>query len=63
MATQAEKEQLIKVLKFTPRTYTINSWSDDALTITQWRGIAYDPDEQDIRDELDTIRLEAVEQW
>jgi hypothetical protein len=39
-----------------------NSWSDDALTITQWRGIAYDPDEQGLRDELDQIVLEAQQQ-
>jgi len=39
-----------------------NSWSDDALTITQWRGIAYDPDEQELRDQLDQIVLEAQKQ-
>lgn len=35
-----------------------NTWSDDALKIKQWRGVAYNPDEQDLRDELDSIVLE-----
>jgi len=35
-----------------------NSWSEDALEIKKWRGIAYDPDEHFLREELDNIRLE-----
>lgn len=35
-----------------------NTWDENTLSITQWRGIAYDPDEQDLRDQLDNIILE-----
>lgn len=37
-----------------------NSWSETALKVKEWRGIAYDPDEQDLRDELDKIVLEVT---
>jgi len=37
-----------------------NEWSpEDTLKITEWRGVAYDPDEHFIREELDNIILEA----
>ena len=32
--------------------------SEEPIKIKEWRGIAYDPDEQDLRDELDNITLE-----
>lgn len=37
-----------------------NTWGDppDKIKIKQWRGIAYDPDEQFLRDELDQLYLE-----
>lgn len=34
-----------------------NDWNDEKIKVKQWRGIAYDPDEQDLRDELDNIML------
>jgi len=37
-----------------------NTWgSGEPLKIKEWQGIAYDPDEQDLRDELDKIALEV----
>ena len=37
-----------------------NEWSpEDKLKITGWRGVAYDPDEHFVREELDNIILEA----
>lgn len=38
-----------------------NTWGDDPdkVKIKEWRGIAYNPDEQDLRDELDRIALEV----
>jgi hypothetical protein len=41
----------------------ISSWHDDVpeiaeIKIKEWQGIAYDPDEQSVRDELDRIVLE-----
>lgn len=38
--------------------YWKNDWSDEKLKVKEWRGIAYDPDEQDLRNELDNIILE-----
>lgn len=38
--------------------YTWSSEDDEPLKIKQWQGIAYNPDEQDLRDELDKIVLE-----
>lgn len=36
-----------------------NEWTPDKkLTITKWQGIAYNPDEQDLRNELDQIILD-----
>jgi len=37
------------------------TWGDDPdkVKVVEWRGIAYDPNEQDLRDELDRIALEA----
>jgi hypothetical protein len=35
-----------------------SSWSDEEIKIKEWQGIAYDPDEQDLQDELDKIVLE-----
>ena len=35
-----------------------NEWSEDKVKVKEWRGIAYNPDEQDLRDELDNIKLE-----
>jgi predicted Zn-ribbon and HTH transcriptional regulator len=39
--------------------YTWSSEDDEPLKIKQWQGIAYDPDEQDLRDELDKIILKV----
>lgn len=44
--------------KWTGAKWT-NTWSDEEIKIKEWQGIAYDPDEQDLRDELDSIILEA----
>lgn len=44
--------------KWTGEKWT-NTWSDEEIKIKEWQGIAYDPDEQDLRDELDSIILEA----
>lgn len=38
--------------------YTWSSEDDVPLKIKEWQGIAYDPDEQSLRDELDNIILE-----
>jgi hypothetical protein len=43
--------------------YWHNDWNDEKLKIKQWQGIAYDPDEQDLRDELDNIKLEIDMAW
>ncbi len=38
-----------------------NTWGDDPdkVKVKEWRGIAYNPDEQDLREELNRIVLEA----
>ncbi len=37
-----------------------NTWnSEEPIKIKQWRGVAYDPDEQDLRDELTNIVIET----
>jgi hypothetical protein len=43
----------------------INAWAEDVadteeLKIKEWQGIAYDPDEHDLREELDNIILETA---
>ena len=45
----------------------VSAWTDEAefdtadeLKIKEWQGIAYDPDEQDLRDELTNIILETA---
>ncbi len=35
-----------------------NSWNDEKITIKKWRGVAYNPDEHFLREELDQIILE-----
>ena len=42
-----------------------NTWGDkpDKVKVKEWRGIAYNPDEQDLREELDRIVLEAPTGW
>jgi hypothetical protein len=40
--------------------YWYHSWNDEKIKIKQWRGIAYDPDEHFIREELDNITLETA---
>lgn len=42
--------------KWTGEKWT-SAWSDDEVKIKEWQGIAYNPDEQDLRDELDNIVL------
>ena len=40
-------------------THWHNDWTpDEVLTVVRWRGVAYDPDEHFIREELDNIVLE-----
>jgi len=41
--------------------YWKNTWSEDKLKITTWQGIAYDPDEHFLREELDDICKEFYE--
>lgn len=37
-----------------------NEWSpEDSLNVVRWRGVAYDPDEQFLRDELEQLYLQA----
>ncbi len=48
--------------KWTGEKWT-SVWGDDEVKIKEWQGIAYDPDEQDLRDELDRIVLEAPTGW
>ncbi len=38
--------------------YWYHSWNDEKIKIKQWRGVAYDPDEHFLREELDQIVLE-----
>ena len=38
--------------------YWKNEWSDEKLKVKEWRGIAYNPDEQELRDDLDRLVLE-----
>jgi len=45
----------------------ISSWGEDTpeteeIKIKEWQGIAYDPDEQDLRDELDQIGKEFIKE-
>ena len=49
-------------------TRWINSWAEEAdydkaeeVKIKEWRGIAYDPDELEIREELDRLVVEFNE--
>jgi hypothetical protein len=40
-------------------TFWYNEWNDkESLKIKKWQGVAYDPDEQDLREDLDKIILE-----
>ena len=38
--------------------YWHNDWNDEKLKVKQWQGIAYDPDEHFLREELTNIKLE-----
>ena len=42
-----------------------NTWGDepDKVKVKEWRGVAYNPDEQDLREELDRIVLETPAGW
>lgn len=42
-----------------------NTWGDepDKVKVKEWRGIAYNPDEQDLREELDRIVLDTPAGW
>jgi hypothetical protein len=45
----------------------ISSWGEDTpeteeIKIKEWQGIAYDPDEQDLRDELDQLGKEFIKE-
>jgi hypothetical protein len=35
-----------------------NEWNDEKIKVKEWQGIAYDPDEHFLREELDNIILE-----
>lgn len=35
-----------------------NDWNDEKIKVKEWQGIAYDPDEHFLREELDNIQLE-----
>lgn len=39
--------------------YWHNDWNDEKIKVKEWQGIAYDPDEHFLREELDNIRLEV----
>lgn len=36
-------------------THWKNDWNDEPVEVKQWQGVAYDPDEQDLRDEFDRL--------
>jgi len=38
--------------------YWHNDWNDEKIKVKQWQGIAYDPNEHFLREELDNIQLE-----
>lgn len=38
------------------------TWNEDKLKVTEWQGIAYDPDEHFLREELDRLYLEYQSQ-
>lgn len=39
--------------------YWHNDWNDEKIKVKEWQGIAYDPDEHFLREELDNIQLEV----
>ncbi len=40
-------------------TFWHNDWNEQKIKVTEWQGIAYNPDEQFLREELDNIILEV----
>jgi len=40
-------------------TFWHNDWNEQKIKVTEWQGIAYDPDEHFLREELDNIILEV----
>lgn len=54
----AGKNSFTHHAKWTGEKWT-NVWNDDEVKIKEWQGIAYNPDEQDLREELDKIILEV----
>ncbi len=40
-------------------TFWHNAWNEEKIKVTEWQGIAYDPDEHFLREELDNIILEV----
>jgi hypothetical protein len=48
------KDSWTRQAQWTGEKWT-STWSSEELKIKEWQGIAYDPDEQDLRDELDRI--------
>ncbi len=40
-------------------TFWHNDWNDQKIKVTEWQGIAYDPEEHFLREELDNIVLEV----
>jgi hypothetical protein len=39
-------------------TFWHNEWNEQKIKVTEWQGVAYDPDEHFLREELDNIILE-----
>lgn len=37
-----------------------NDWNQQPITVLRWRGVAYDPDEQSLREELDRLYLDCT---
>lgn len=58
----AGKNSYTHQARWTSEKWT-NVWNDDEVKIKEWQGIAYNPDEQDLREELDRIVLEAPAGW
>jgi len=40
-------------------TFWHNDWNEQKIKVTEWQGIAYNPDEHFLREELDNIILEV----
>jgi len=58
----AGKNSYTHQAKWTGEKWT-STWNDDEVKIKEWQGIAYDPDEQDLRDELSNIIVTSNFDW